>query len=165
MARYFNSATEVWSLLSNFSAHPITWKWKGSEYRAATTEHAFVWAKFHMTDPMYALRCLKAGTPGRAKRLGRDNSKKLDPRWDLPHGDSGRPFKVVVMKQILRLKAQQNPEVLEALMKTGDEELVEYAPWGDRFWGINKEHVGQNWLGRLWMEIRAEHKKKGPNDE
>jgi predicted NAD-dependent protein-ADP-ribosyltransferase YbiA (DUF1768 family) len=44
----------------------------------------------------------------------------------------------------------------DRLLHTGDDYLVEYAPWGDTFWGVDKNYKGQNWLGRLLMRRRDE---------
>lgn len=67
------------------------------------------------------------------------------------------------MRLVLRLKIQQHPELQVMLVQTGDELIVEDCSrrrsTSGKFWGaalINNEWVGQNWLGKLWMEIRAE---------
>lgn len=49
------------------------------------------------------------------------------------------------------------PYLREKLLATGDAELVEGNTWGDRFWGVCNG-VGQNWLGRLLMQVRDEIK-------
>jgi len=45
--------------------------------------------------------------------------------------------------------------ILERLLATGDQELIEGNTWGDRFWGVC-DGEGQNQLGRLLMELRNE---------
>lgn len=64
------------------------------------------------------------------------------------------------MRLVLRLKVEQHPELKEALLDTGDVVIIEdcskrrASPWGaqrrDGSW------VGDNWLGKLWMELRDE---------
>ena len=47
--------------------------------------------------------------------------------------------------------------VRQALIDTGDQELIEGNWWGDRFWGVDlKTNQGQNHLGMLLMKIRSE---------
>ena len=59
------------------------------------------------------------------------------------------------MRGIIRAKAEQHEYVLHKLMETGDRELVEDS-WLDDFWGWGTNRDGQNMLGKLWMEVRAE---------
>ena len=70
---------------------------------------------------------------------------------------------VDLMRQCMQLKIEQHPYLLEKLMATGEKVLVldcTANPKGDDFiWGmakVNQQWVGKNWLGRLWMELRAE---------
>jgi ribA/ribD-fused uncharacterized protein len=88
----------------------------------------------------------RASSVSQVKRLG--NQIELRPDWD--------DIKVDVMKAIVKAKFVQNKQLSKRLIDTGDSELVEYAPWGDIFWGVNKEGVGENMLGKILMEIRGE---------
>lgn len=54
------------------------------------------------------------------------------------------------MNGILALNVR---DLLEKM--TGDRELVEDS-WRDDFWGWGPNRDGQNMLGKLWMELRAE---------
>jgi hypothetical protein len=70
---------------------------------------------------------------------------------------------VDLMRRCLQLKIEQHPYLLKKLMATGNKMLVldcTANPRGDDFfWGmakVNQQWVGENWLGRLWMELRAE---------
>ena len=63
----------------------------------------------------------------------------------------------------LKLKIDQHPKLKKMLMETGDAFIVEDCTNRQRgsglFWGaacIDGEWVGDNWLGELWMELRAE---------
>jgi predicted NAD-dependent protein-ADP-ribosyltransferase YbiA (DUF1768 family) len=60
------------------------------------------------------------------------------------------------MRTALKLKFNPGSEAARLLVETGWDYLVEYAPWGDTFWGVDRDHLGQNWLGRLIMERRAQ---------
>lgn len=54
-------------------------------------------------------------------------------------------------------KASAHEYVSRKLEQTGDRELVENS-WRDAFWGWGPNRNGQNMLGKLWMEIRAERR-------
>lgn len=80
-----------------------------------------------------------------AKKLARTVPLRAD--WDT--------IKIHVMRTLLREKFSQEPE-RSILLATGSEELVEGNWWHDRFWGQCPLGTGENWLGRLLMEVRAE---------
>ena len=67
------------------------------------------------------------------------------------------------MRQCLRLKIDQHPELKKQLIETGKDFIVEDCTKRKRgsglFWGAaleNGEWIGQNWLGKLWMELRMQ---------
>lgn len=130
------------TVFSNFS--PASVVFDGVEY--PTVEHAYQAAK--TTDVGDRLWVRAAERPGDAKRRGRRVILRSD--WDA--------VKIEVMRDLLRQKFAV-PERRAALMETGDEPLVEGNTWHDEFWGVcscPQHGQGQNWLGRLLMEIRAE---------
>jgi predicted NAD-dependent protein-ADP-ribosyltransferase YbiA (DUF1768 family) len=63
----------------------------------------------------------------------------------------------------------QHPKLIEELINTGDLLIVEDVTTrgnvgGNLFWGamlVNNEWVGENTLGKIWMDLRNEHKKIG----
>ena len=59
------------------------------------------------------------------------------------------------MRDVLRAKFS-DPELRGRLLATGEKHLVEGNHWGDRVWGQCPVGIGENWLGRLLMDIRAE---------
>lgn len=123
--------------LSNF--YPSKIEVDGKDY--ATVEHAFQALKTDNPTEREIVR--SARTPGQAKKLGRRVT--LRPDWDTA--------RIGVMKMLLEKKFSD--KVLRAeLLATGDAELVEGNYWNDRFWGVCRGQ-GQNWLGKLLMEIRA----------
>ena len=87
-------------------------------------------------------------SPGEARRRGR--AIKPHELWD--------SAKLGVMEKACRAKFAQHPDLGKMLLETGDLELVEYAPWGDTFWGVDKNYEGQNNLGKILMGIREELK-------
>ena len=127
------------AFLSNFYASPVTYEC----VVYPTVEHAFQAAK--ALTPTERLPVLMAKTPGIAKRLGRKVA--LRPGWDA--------MRIDVMRQLLREKFRPECVLAEKLLATGDAELVEGNTWGDHFWGVCRGS-GENWLGRLLMDIRTE---------
>lgn len=148
--------------LSNFSPTVLVvlHKASGVWHSVPTVEHAY-----------QALKCVKqedflkicwAQTPGIAKRLGR--LYQIRPDWD--------EVKVPTMKDLLLTKfGLTNMLSMDALaraqmlVRTGDEPLIESNYWHDNFWGScfcgNCRNRGENVLGTLLMQIRAELKGLG----
>lgn len=110
------------------------------EHNGWTVEHHFQAAK--TDDPVWVARILSAGTPGRAKKLGRQ--APLRPDWE--------ELKVHVMRTLLAVKFS-SPELALRLVWTGEAELVEGNWWNDTYWGVCKGR-GENRLGKLLMDLR-----------
>jgi ribA/ribD-fused uncharacterized protein len=127
------------AFLSNF--YPADTPYEGMVY--PSSEHAFQAAKTLDREERQRLAALS--TPAKAKRAGR--RVDLRPDWE--------QVKIAIMKDIVRAKFQHNQELGQKLLATGDAELVEGNQHRDRFWGVCGGE-GQNWLGRILMELRAE---------
>ena len=127
-----------YAFLSNFYESPF--EVDGITY--PTVEHFFQAMK--SKDVEGRKKIAAAPTPGKAKRLGRTIELRKD--WE--------EIKVAVMKFGLAQKFRI-PELREKLLATGNEELIEGNWWGDRFWGVC-DGVGENYLGKLLMEVRQE---------
>lgn len=127
-----------WAFLSNF--HPVRVHYNGVWYR--TAEHAYQAAKTidHIDHDLIA----GAPTPGQAKRYTRN----------LPLREDWGQVKDLIMLNVLRAKFS-DPGMAARLLETGEQELVEYNPWHDTYWGICNG-VGQNRLGKLLMQVRKE---------
>ena len=135
-------------VLSNFSAFSL--KWKG--LRFDTSEAVYHWEKFlHPDATPFEVAFLEsirlAPSAHEAFRIGQTERRLRRPDWN--------EIKVDVMRRILRAKAEQHEYVRRKLLATGDRELVENS-WRDNFWGWGPNEDGQNMLGKLWMELRAE---------
>jgi ribA/ribD-fused uncharacterized protein len=140
-------------VLSNFSA--FTLQWRG--HRFDTSEAAYHWEKFpdvpHNSDLLNASRLatrnaiIAAPSAHEAFQIAARCSSVRRPDWDA--------VKVDIMRDILRTKIKQHEYVRRKLLQTGERELVENS-WRDNFWGWGPNRDGQNMLGKLWMEIRAE---------
>lgn len=120
--------------LSNF--------YKIQEWNWRTVEHYFQAAK--ATEVADTDAILNAGSPADAKRLGR--KVKIVEGWNSK--------RVPVMTHLIAQKFKI-PRLMEMLLNTGDEYLVEGNWWGDTFWGVDiKTNEGDNQLGKILMTIR-----------
>jgi ribA/ribD-fused uncharacterized protein len=128
-----------WTKLGNYS--PCLVFYNGHAYQSV--EHAYQAQK--SLDPAVQEIIRHAQSPAVAKRLARQ--VKLRPDWET--------IKIQVMRDLLFEKFVQEPE-RTILLATGDANLIEGNWWGDRFWGQCPVGEGENWLGRLLMELRAQ---------
>lgn len=135
-------------VLSNFSA--FTLEWEG--LRFDTLEAAYHWEKFRAysfvparTEVQEAIRL--APSAHEAFKIAQEQAFRRVPDWDR--------VKVDTMKCLLMAKVYQHEYVRRKLLATGERELVENS-WRDDFWGWGPNRDGQNMLGKLWMEVRAE---------
>lgn len=131
-------------VLSNFSAFRLYWK--GLYFD--TSEAAYHYEKFPDHQGVRA-EISNAPSAHEAFKIAERNKEHRRQDWDA--------VKVDVMRDILRAKAAQHEYVRRKLLATGDRELVEDS-WRDDFWGWGPSRDGQNMLGRLWMDVRAELK-------
>jgi ribA/ribD-fused uncharacterized protein len=131
------------SWLSNFTPCEVTFD--GDIY--PSVEHAYIAAKTF--DPVLRQH-IKTLPTGKAKRFG--SKITLIPDWDI--------IKLEVMRHLLRQKFNQEP-FKTLLLATGDAYIEETNWWKDTFWGVCNG-VGQNILGKMIMEIRAELQVNGP---
>lgn len=151
---YFQSkGAEEYRFLSNFWLSPIsiptTWG-QDFERTFATVEHAYQAQKASDYDDYRKIAT--AGSPSEAKALGM--KVKLVSWWEKPSPD-GLLNKDRVMLRALEAKFAQNADLRAQLLATRNRHLVEYAPWGDTYWGVDKEYRGRNMLGTLLMLVRA----------
>jgi ribA/ribD-fused uncharacterized protein len=140
-------------VLSNFSSFSLVWK----EHKFPTSEHAYHWEKFkHLGDRAIANLIAAAPSAHEALRIATGFRLARRPDWD--------DVKVDIMREIIRAKAMQHDYVMKKLLATGDRELVENS-WRDDFWGWGPNRDGQNHLGKLWMEVRAEFRAQNDAGE
>lgn len=108
-----------------------------------TLEHAYVARKTNNEEQKLFIQTIE--TPGLAKKFGRSKDIDLVPLWD--------DIKITVMKVLIAKKFKEG-ELLDMLLKTGSEELIEGNDWGDKFWGQSPVGNGRNELGKILMNIR-----------
>ena len=129
--------------LNNWSAHRV--KLWGKEFQ--TAEAAYQFAKFRETAPTVAKQIANAPSPYAVFQISRANKHYTPNDWDTR--------KISVMTEVVRAKLEQNEDVCERLITTGDRIVAENSPWDD-FWGLGSDGNGQNQLGNIWMQLRGE---------
>lgn len=83
-------------------------------------------------------------TPREAKKAGK--KIPLRPDWE--------EVKLSVMSIFVHAKFYDHPTLAKKLVATGDLVLVEINWWGDTYWGECRGE-GQNWLGKILMNVRT----------
>lgn len=141
---------DEYAFLSNMYDCPV--KYKGLVFQ--NSESAFQSAKYKDKN----IKCEFVGIDGKkAKSLG---SPRGSHRLTKEEAEKWNNKRIKVMKEVVRAKFTQNPELLDLLIQTGNKELIEgrsFRP--DTFWGKNlKTGKGENNLGKILMEIREELK-------
>lgn len=135
--------------LGNMSPHRILYL--GKRYK--TAEALFQALRFDDEEIREAIRT--SPSPMTAKMIAKKHRTRMvvEPQ---SHQDLDN------MRLVLRLKVDQNPEVKRILLATKSDEIVEDCTNRNRgsakFWGaalVGGAWEGENWLGRLWMELRA----------
>jgi ribA/ribD-fused uncharacterized protein len=136
--------------LSNFA--PASVNLNGVTY--PTVEHAYQAAK--TLEPGEREKILGASTPDLARKLGRKVTKRPD--WP--------DLKVYIMRDLVRQKFEEHADLKDRLLATDETELVEGNTWHDNFWGDCRcsrcaSSPGQNWLGRILMDVRRQLQETG----
>ena len=137
------SFTDSYFYLSNYSNYNtiyegITYKSSEAAFQAQKTLDNKKKIKFSSIDP------------STAKDMGR--KLKLRKDWN--------EVKDNIMYNILKAKFDNNPDIKELLLSTGDRELFEGNNWNDTYWGVikvNNTLLGENKLGKLLMKLRREY--------
>ena len=136
-----------YGFLSNFWLSPVDL----DGMMMPSVEHGFQLAK--TKDRHLREAILREGlTPGQVKH--RCRHIPLRPDWE--------QVKVGIMLDLLRAKFE-DPDLQAALLATGDDILVEGNTWHDTYWGecrCPRCRGGQNVLGKLLMQVRAELREK-----
>jgi N-glycosidase YbiA len=136
----FYSTADPYGEFSNFASFPFDLDGE----RWPTSEHYFQAQKFIELE--YRERIRMKASPAIAARLGRSRKVTIRPDWE--------SVKVDVMRRAVFARFTAHSELQALLLSTGDELLIEAAD-GDAFWGHGADRAGQNWLGRILMEVRS----------
>ena len=137
----FYRVSDEYGEFSNFAAFPI--KLGGKVW--PTSEHYFQGQKFPGSAHAEAIRNTRS--PMIAARMGRDRKKPLRRDWEAAKED--------IMREAVRAKFTQHPELITLLLGTDDAQLVEHTT-NDCYWGDGGDGSGRNVLGRILMEVREQ---------
>ena len=151
---YFARDRAAFGFLSHFHPSPVdldgeVWKTVEHYYQAQKSVH-----------PEYRAVIREAMSPGMAKRLAAHPAaprRVSQQSWFrknglLPRSD-WHEVKLDIMRRADLAKFTQHPGLAELLLTTGSAELIEDSPF-EPFWGSGQDGEGQNWAGRVLMEIR-----------
>lgn len=142
MTKAIDSFSGQYEFLSNFHPSPIVMD--GLLY--PTVEHAFQAAKTTDVDKREKIRF--AATASDAKKLGGPKGiVTIDQNWDSQ--------KLDIMSSLVQKKFAEHLDLKLKLLLTGEAELIEGNTWRDQFWGVTKDGVGENHLGKILMSIRT----------
>lgn len=151
---YFDRDRANFPFLSHFYPAPILL----DEETWPTVEHYYQAQK--SDDPAYRDAIKQAASPGMAKRFAASPHaprRVSQQSWFRKHGAQPRAdwaeVRLDVMRRADRAKFSQHPQLAEMLLATAPAELIEDSPF-DSFWGQGQDGLGQNWAGRILMEIR-----------
>jgi len=126
---------------SNFAPYPV--EVGGTVW--PTSEHYFQAEKFLNEETRE--RILRARSPMIAAGIGRGKRGEQRPDWER--------IRDGVMLRAVRAKFSQHPDLLDLLLSTGDEEIVEHTRHDD-YWGDGGDGSGKNMLGRILTTVRSE---------
>jgi ribA/ribD-fused uncharacterized protein len=146
MAIKFYKTKEPYGFLNNFYPsrfflYSRWWKWVEAPYQAMKTIDYRDWDKIQ-----------RAETPRDARNLGQTVAMH----------DSWNTIKIEVMYQCCLAKFTQNRELMEQLLATDNEELIEDSVQNsdpahrDSFWGNGPDGSGENNLGKVLMRVRKD---------
>lgn len=144
----FNKTKEAYGWLSNMSAHPV----KYNNVWWMTTEALFQALRFPESSKIREV-IREQKSPMSAKMMAKKFVDQMEVKPCSPRD-------VENMRLMLRLKIGVHKDLRQELINTGDAIIIEdctsrkASPWGARL--VGNEWVGENLLGRLWMELRAE---------
>lgn len=151
----FTKVALPYGWLGNMAPFPI--RYGGMEWR--TSEALFQAMRFAYDDPIRE-KIREEKSPMGAKFTAKANS---DSMVVVPLSR----LDVANMRRVLRMKLEQHPELVKRLLETGDSPIIEDVTsrkraGNHRFWGAALEDgkwIGENTLGKLWMELRQKVKK------
>jgi len=151
---FFGRDSAAFGFLSHFHPSPFlldaeTWPTVEHFYQAQKSDH-----------PDYKAAIRAAVSPGAVKRLaappdapGRSSQKSWFRKNGIMPRADWHEVKLDIMRRADWAKYSQNPDLAQTLLATNSAELIEDSPF-EPFWGTGRDGNGQNWAGRVLMEVR-----------
>ncbi len=106
-------------VFDNFASFQVDYRGR----RWPTSEHAYQASHFFETAPDLVEQIFIARSAHDAYKIAKANADKAPVDWD--------EKKVEIMREIVKLKLEQNPYVRDKLLDSGDLEIVEDSPKDD----------------------------------
>ena len=153
---YKQEENQLTAFLGNFHSCPIT-LW-GIQFKCA--EAAFQAAKFM---PQTTVMAAVPESRWRAPLLGLDG--RLSGNWTSAQNAQWRNSNLTFMREIVKAKFNQNPDLKALLLATGNAYLVEHLPraregqdpfWSDNFNGKRTKYARSNPNGNAWGSRREQ---------
>jgi ribA/ribD-fused uncharacterized protein len=136
----FYRASGQYGFLSNL--YKVQLEFEGRLF--PTSEHAYQYGKFK--EKVVAEWAMQSPKPHLLAILAHGLFA-----WDIVKNWS--TLKLERMKNVVRAKFNQHPELANKLLETGDAILIENSKT-DSYWGIGRKGNGKNMLGKILMETR-----------
>ncbi len=146
----FYRVNDAYGFFSNFSPHVIL----VNSLFWPTVEHYFQACKFD--DYKIQDKIRELDSPMKAAIEGRDVKNKIKENWN--------EIKDKCMFRGVEAKFLQHHKLKSELLKTGDAIIVEHTV-NDNYWGDGGDGTGQNKLGKILMEVRANIRKISPDSQ
>lgn len=151
---FFKRDRGTFFFLSHFYPSPIVIEGE----RWPTVEHFFQAQK--SLDPEFRSAIRNCISPGMAKQLGaapegprKHSAQSWFRKQGRKHRADWREIRLDLMRRADFAKFSQNGPLRELLLATQEAEIVEDTD-SDPFWGSGPDGEGENWAGRILMEIR-----------
>ncbi len=117
-----------------------------------TSEHYYQSKKFD--DMKVVESIINAETPKEASNIGRSREYKLRDNW--------KDIKNDVMYEAVLYKFLAHPELMEKLLLTGNEEIIEETT-KENYWGCGPNHDGTNYYGKILCKVRDDIRRNNNN--
>ena len=140
MAIYFYKQYGELGYLANYSSHGF--ELDGKYW--PTVEHYYQAQKFDDEELKEKIRL--AETPKLASAIGRDRNNKLRDNWEDVKRD--------IMLVGVLAKFRNHPDILQKLIDTGEEEIIENTDI-DYYWGCGEKKTGRNEFGKILVKART----------
>jgi ribA/ribD-fused uncharacterized protein len=108
-----------------------------------SVEHYYQAMKFDDEDLRMQIR--DAAHPEAAVKLAKKHRRQTRTDW--------KKIRETIMTRGVYIKCRTHPDVVEALLATGDEKILENSQY-DYYWGCGRDGRGENAYGRVLMNVR-----------
>lgn len=119
-------------------------------FKWPSVEHYYQAMKFN--DERYREQIRTSSHPADASKLGKSKKHGRRKDWDR--------IKEIYMTRGTYIKCRTHPEVAEALLTTGDKQILETSQY-DYYWGCGRDLRGENVYGKVLMNVREQLRKDG----